>query len=111
MAIIIQRLFAPVQLGLTFGTLFTAAGKTTIDKFTLTNTTGSTVSGIDVHIVPSGGTADATNKIISAKALAANETYVCPELVGHVLENGEFVRALAGTATAVTARAGGRVVT
>lgn len=111
MAIIVQRLFVPVQLGTALSTLFTSAGKTILDKFTVTNVTGSTVSGIDVHIVPTGGSAGNDNKILSAKALAANECYVCPELIGHILENGEFIRAVAGTATAVTVRGSGRVVT
>jgi hypothetical protein len=111
MAIVTQRLFAPVQLGTSLSTLFTATGKTIIDKFTLVETTAATISGIDVHIVPSGGSASATNRIISQKSLNANETYLCPELIGHTLEVGEFIQAKAGTATAVSVRGSGRVVT
>jgi hypothetical protein len=111
MAINTQRLFTPVQLGTSLSTLFTAAGKTILDKFTLTETTGATISGIDIHIIPSGGTASATNRVLSQKAVNANETYLCPELVGHTLEAGEFLQAKAGTATAVSVRGSGRVVT
>jgi hypothetical protein len=104
-----QRLFAPVQLGTGLATLFTAAGKVLIDSLTLCNTTGGTITGVELHIVPSGGGASTTTMVISNRSLLAAETYRCPELVGHTLENGEFVQARAGTGASISARGSGRV--
>jgi len=39
------------------------------------------------------------------------ETYLCPELVGQVLESGGFISTLAGTASALTFTASGREIT
>lgn len=86
-----------------------ASTKTIIDKFTGTNTTATAVT-LDVHLVPSGGTADATNKIISAKSIAQDATYTCPEVVGHVLDAGDFIAVTASAATSITIRASGREV-
>ncbi len=85
-------------------------GRTIVDKFTATNTTGA-AAALTVRLVPSGGSAGATNTVLSAKSIAAGETYTCPEVVGHVLEPGDFISTLAGTAAAITIRASGRQVT
>jgi hypothetical protein len=84
-------------------------GKTIIDKFDVCNTTTAAIP-FTVRIVPAGGVADATNTLLSAKSIAAGETYRCPEIVGHALENGDFVSTLAGTA-GLTLRTSGRKVT
>jgi hypothetical protein len=47
-----------------------------------------------VHIVTSGGTAGTLNKKISAYPLAPDEAYTCPELIGRVLEPGDFIEAM-----------------
>lgn len=93
-------------------TIYTTAPatKALIDKFTGTNTTGSSAT-LTVKIVPSGGSAGANNTIVSAKALAAGETYGFPELIGQTLNAGDFLSVLAGTASAITIRASGREVT
>lgn len=92
-------------------TQYTAAGcKTIIDKFTITNTSGSNAT-ITVALVVSGGTAATSNTITSSKSVAPGESYVCPELVGHILEPGGFISTLAGTATALVIRASGREIT
>ena len=110
MAITPKRLVTPTQLGTTISTLYTATNvRTLIDKVTLVNTSGGAVTA-DVHIVPSGGSATATNKLIAARSVAANETYTCPELVGHVMEASETIQALASAATAIGIRASGREV-
>ena len=84
--------------------------KTIIDKFTVTNTTG-TAATIGVNLVPEGGSASDSNLVLDAKSVPANGTYTCPELVGQILEAGGFISTIAGTATALTIRASGRVVT
>lgn len=82
--------------------------KIMIDKFTLYNTDTSPRT-VTVHMVPSAGTA-APGNIVLVKTLQAGETYTCPEVVGHVLEPGAFVQALASTTLVVNLRVSGRLV-
>lgn len=91
-------------------TQYTAQGATTyIDKFSVTNTTSVNVS-FSANLVTLGDTAGADNLIIDARFVAPNETYLCPELVGQVLEPGGFISTIAGAATSLTIRASGREI-
>lgn len=91
-------------------TQYTAVNCTAIiDKFTATNTSASNAV-ISVNLVSSGGSAGATNLIVDARAIAPNETYTFPELVGQVLASGGFI-STTGTATALTIRSSGREIT
>jgi Zn finger protein HypA/HybF involved in hydrogenase expression len=91
-------------------TQYTSTGvKTAIDKFTATNVTGGNVT-FAVNLVNSGGAAAAANLMFS-RTLAAGQCYTCPELVGHILEAGDFISTLAGAATSITIRASGRQIT
>lgn len=112
MSVTAKPLFNPLQAQSSETTQYTtpAGTRTIIDKFTGTNTTGSAAT-LTVKLVPSGGAAGAANTIISAKSLTAGEVYTFPEVVGHVLNAGDFISTLAGTATAITIRASGREVT
>lgn len=83
--------------------------KTIIDKFTVTNTTGGAVT-FAANLVNSGGAAGAANLLLS-RTILAGQTYTCPELVGHVMESGDFISTLAGAAASLTIRASGRQVT
>ena len=92
-------------------TQFTGAAKTTmIDKFTATNVTGS-IAEISVNIVALGDTAGADNLIVSARQIAAGETYTFPEIVGHALDKGSFISTIADTASAIVIRISGREIT
>lgn len=84
--------------------------RTILDKFTATNTSAASVT-LSVNLVTSAGTAGDSNLIVKTKALAASETYTFPELVGHVLNPGDFISTIASAATSVTIRAAGREVT
>jgi len=84
--------------------------KTIIDKFTATNTSGANVT-LGVNLVASGGVAGADNLIVDSRAIAPDETYTFPELVGQVLESGGFISTIASAATALTIRASGREIT
>lgn len=112
MTVTAKALFAPLQAQNAETTQYTtpAATRTIIDKFTGTNTTGAAAT-LTVKLVASGGAASASNTIVSAKNLAAGECYTFPEIVGHVLNPGDFISTLAGTATAITIRSSGREVT
>ena len=87
-----------------------ASTKVQIDKFTGTNTTGVAAT-LSVNLVPSGGAAGASNLIVSAKSLAAGETYTFPEITQHYLNAGGFVSTLGGTNNAISIRISGRAVT
>jgi hypothetical protein len=91
-------------------TQYIANGVTTIiDKFTATNYSASSAT-ISVNLVTPTGTANDSNLIVKAKALAAGETYIFPELVGHILPSGGFISTIAGTATAINMRVSGREI-
>lgn len=85
------------------------AVKAIIDKFTVTNTSGSNVT-LSVNIIPNLGSAGADNLIMDARTIAPDETYTCPELVGQVLEAGNFISTLASAATSLTIRCSGREI-
>lgn len=83
--------------------------ETIIDKFTATNTSANNAV-ISVNLVSNGGTAGATNLIVDNRAIAPNETYTFPELVGQVIDAGGFI-STTGTGTALNIRASGREIT
>lgn len=84
--------------------------KTIIDKFTITNTTAGAVV-FTARLVVLAGTPGVANTVLSAKSIAAGETYTSPELVGQTLEPGGFISTLAGAATSLTISASGREIT
>ena len=92
-------------------TQYTATGVTAIiDKFTATNFT-ATAATISVNLVTAAGSSGNSNLITKTKTLQASEVYTFPELVGQVLGIGDFIRTIAGTATAINMRVSGREVT
>jgi hypothetical protein len=109
--VVAKALVDPIQLTTSDVTQYTAgsAERAIIDKMTATNTTGAAVT-LTVNLVKSAGAVAASNTVISAVSIAAGTTYVCPEAVGHILNPGDFISAKAGTATAITFRVSGRVV-
>jgi len=110
MAVTVKVLVPPKQLESSATTQYTAtAVKAIIDKATVTNTSSSNAT-LTVHLVTSGGTAGNSNLIIDAKTIVPDETYLCPELVGQVLEVGSFISTTASAGTALTMRVSGREV-
>jgi hypothetical protein len=88
-----------------------SAGKgTIIDKCSATNTTGVAAT-ITIRLVKTATVFGVSNTVLFAKSIAANETYTCPEVVGHVLNPGDFISVVAGTAAAITLRISGRELT
>lgn len=91
-------------------TQYTAANCTTyIDKCSVTNTASSNVT-FSANVVTSGSSAGAANLVLKSRAIAPNETYLCPELVGQVLQPGDFISTIAGAAASLTIRASGREI-
>lgn len=92
-------------------TQYTATNcKAIIDKFTITNTGAGNVT-FTAYLVASGGAANADECIINARSIAPNECYLCPELVGQMLESGGFIATDAGDGTSLTISASGREIT
>lgn len=111
MAVTSVKLIASKEAENSQTTQYTATNVTAIiDKFTATNTSGAAVT-ISVNLVTSGDAAGNDNKIVDAKSIEPNKTYTFPELVGHVLQNGDFISTIASAATSLTIRASGRQIT
>jgi len=111
MAILVKTLIPAKQAENVQTTQYTAAScRTIIDKFTATNTAAVNVT-FSVNLVSSGGSAGASNLIVDSRAVAPDETYTFPELVGQVLEPGGFISTIASAATSLTIRASGREIT
>lgn len=80
---------APAQQGASVPNLT----KRVISAAALVNTTGAPVA-VSAHLVPAGKTASSDNAIISARTLAAGETYFCPELINQGINAGGSVFAV-----------------
>ena len=90
-------------------TYYTATGvRTIVDKCTGTNMTGAAVS-LTVRLVPTGGSAGASN-LIETASIGAGSSYTFPSVVGHTLEPGGSISALAGAASSIVFRVSGREV-
>jgi hypothetical protein len=110
MTVTVTVLVPPKQMEASQTTQYTATNvRAIIDKATVTNT--DTVSRtFSVNIVTSGGSAGNANLVIDTRTVQPDETYLCPELVGHVLAPGGFISTIASNATALTLRVSGREV-
>lgn len=80
-----------------------------IDTFTATNTNTINVS-FSVNLVASGGSAGDSNLVLNTKTIQPGETYLCPELIGQVLESGGFISTIASVASSITISAAGREI-
>lgn len=87
-------------------TYYTAptATRAIIKSAAIVNTTAAAVQAT-VYLVPSGGTAGATNAVINLRSLAPNETYSCPELINHVIEPAGSIQAFGDGLTLVVSGA------
>lgn len=110
MTVTVKTLVPAKQVENTQTSQYTASNcKAIIDKFTVTNTSAANVT-IGVNLITSGGSAGASNLIIDTRAIAPDETYTCPELVGQVLESGGVISTIASAATSLTMRVSGREI-
>jgi hypothetical protein len=92
-------------------TQYTATNVTAIiDKFTATNYSGGAET-LSVNLVTVSGAAGNNNLIVKTKTLQPAETYTFPEIVGQVLNAGDFISTIASAATSINIRASGREVT
>ena len=110
MTIVVSNIIPAKTAENTQTTQYTSTGVTTIiDKFTATNYTASPAT-LSVNLVTSAGSAGNNNLITKTKTLLAGEVFTFPELVGQVLNAGDFISTIAGTSSAINIRASGRVI-
>ena len=103
-----KRLVDGSQLTASAATYYTAPANTfaTISACTLTNTTAGAITAT-LHLVPSGGSATTSNCILSARTIAAGESYNVGSAIGQTLLAGGTLQGLAGSATSITLVASG----
>lgn len=103
-----KQLCAGAQLTTSAATYYTVPANTitTIAACTLTNSTG-TARTATVYLVPNGGTAGVTNIILSARTIAAGESYNVAAAIGQSIPAGATIQALSDAGTAVTIVASG----
>jgi hypothetical protein len=108
MAVTPKRLAAGSQLTTSAATYYTAPATATtrIDNCALTNTTGGAVTAT-VHLVPSGGSASASNCVMSARSIAAGATVLVAGAIGQWLAGGGTLQALASSGASITLVASG----
>ena len=111
MTVIVKNIVPAKTVENTQTTQYTSNNVTTIiDKFTATNYS-ATAATISVNLVTTAGSAGDQNLITKTKTLQPSEVYTFPELVGQVLNSGDFISTIAGTASAINMRVSGREVT
>ena len=62
----------------------------------------ATAQTVSIHKVESGGAVGDDKLLLNSRTLGSRETYLCPEVVGQVLEAGDFLSAIAGGANQIT---------
>lgn len=111
MTVLVKNIVPAKTVENTQTTQYTASNVVTIiDKFTATNYSASAAT-ISVNLVTSAGSAGNDNLITKTKTLQPSEVYTFPEIVGQVLNPGDFISTIAGTASAINMRVSGREVT
>lgn len=110
MTVTVKTLFEAQYAPATQTVMYTADGvKTIIDKFTATNSSASAAT-ISINVVAAIDSTGYQNLMTAAKNLQSHEVYTFPELVGHVLDDGDRITLTSNTASAIVIRASGREV-
>lgn len=80
-----------------------------IDKFTATNF-GLTNAKVTLHLVQSASSISNATMVVRTKTLQSGETYAFPEVVGHILNVGDYIVTECDTANSVNVRCSGREI-
>jgi len=86
-------------IGTSATTVYTSSGQTALTCLFFMND-NATARTLDVHVVQSGGSASATNKIVKAISIDGGDTYVI-NLEKLVLDNGDTIQCVASNASSV----------
>jgi hypothetical protein len=90
----------------TLYTASTAAAGTRVIAFTATNST-ATPAKYSLHIVPSGGTADDSNRLVSNKGIAQDVTDVPAAIQNHLIPPGGVLAVSVSVINTIAFRATG----
>lgn len=105
------RLADPAYLAATatiIGSAVPTGKRFLIQSAQATNSNGGATKTIDIHIVPSGGSATVANKVISAKSIDATLGKRLYEIEGQVLHAGDGLYGLCSSASSVLITISGR---
>lgn len=80
--------------------------KTVIDKFTVTN-----IGTVNVSFGTRLNGSSTDTQVIKERTLVPNQTYLCPEMIGQVLEAGQTLRTTCTVADSLNVSAAGRLIT
>lgn len=83
-----------------------AGGGTRVIAFTAANTNGTTDT-YDLHIVPNGGSADLTNKLVDSRPLTSKFSDVPAEIQNHLIPPGGTLEVKVSTGTTIAFRSTG----
>lgn len=100
---LVGKLLCSTQVGNTETTVYTVPANTyvKVSHGVLTNVSAAAVT-VSVALVPSGGTADGTHRIVYQYSLAAGDSLSLADyLAGAMLGPGDFISVLASAASAV----------
>ncbi len=110
MAVYVRVLIPSKTAEATQTTQYTSTAVTTIiDKFTATNYSASAAT-LSVNLVTSLDNPGNANLVVKTVSIQPGQTYLFPELIGHVMVSGGTLSTIAGTATAISIRASGRTI-
>ena len=102
MAVTPTQIIAPAFVPNAKGTAYTStAAKTRIDYMAFTNTTAANVT-LSVWLGPAGA-----SQRIKDNTILPGECYLCPEVIGALLDPGETIQWLASAAGALYGSANG----
>lgn len=84
------------------GNVYTSSGNTVISYLSIFNYSGSTVLA-NVHVVPSGGSANTQNQISSVDVTSGDTYLIYTNAEKLILGDGDAVYAIANSATSLNA--------
>jgi len=96
------------QLAVTPGaTIYTAPANTTSQVvYALCTNASASAATFSIHLVQSGGSLAATNLYVDAKPVAIDGSDTIPEIVGAILNAGDFIIAFGSAGTALNLKVG-----
>lgn len=99
MSAIPKRLFDTTPLTGSAATYYTAPAltHTIIKAATVTNNDVAVAYTVTVYLIKSGGAASTSNIIVNAKTVPAGDTLPLFDIIGQVLNPGDFIQAFAST--------------
>lgn len=104
----LKPLIDPTQLAGTVATIYTCpSGNVAGISQAYIHNPNSITYKVTIHLVPSGDSADPTNKIWNLEPIGPNESLPIDPLINAVLEAGDTIQAFADTASKVNIFASG----